>query len=107
MPYIKPEDRVDLNKPIDQLAENIESAGDFNYSITRLLAQIMKKKGLRYSNLNEFIGALECVKLEFYRLMAVDYEENKKDVNGPVFNLNMGHVENSDEVFWDIEINDD
>jgi len=40
---------------------------------------------LKYSNLNELIGVLECAKLELYRRVAAPYEDEKALINGDVF----------------------
>ncbi len=39
----------------------------------------------RYATIVEAIGALECAKLELYRRLAADYEDQKCKQNGDVF----------------------
>jgi len=46
---------------------------------------MIEKKGLSYSNVNEIIGALECIKLELYRRVAAPYEDLKIEENGDVY----------------------
>jgi hypothetical protein len=41
--------------------------------------------GLSYQTINDIVGALEGAKLEFYRRVAVPYEDKKIIENGDVF----------------------
>lgn len=56
--------------------------GDINYSISRLCSQIMGDPS--YSKIAMITGVLENVKQEYYRRIAVPYEENKKAQNGDI-----------------------
>lgn len=81
MPY------VDKNKRINICKEptKIDHPGDLNYYITHILMHYMKNKGgLNYTNINEIIGVLECVKNEFYSVVARPYEDVKKKENGDI-----------------------
>lgn len=40
---------------------------------------------LNYQMINDVMGALESAKLEFYRRIAVPYEETKRKDNGDVY----------------------
>lgn len=88
MPYIKQEERAPLNealKPIMAwIADYGLTEGQLNYVITRLCLAVKKKEGLSYKVLNAIIGVLECAKLEFYRRLAVPYENTKLALNGDV-----------------------
>lgn len=84
MPYIKPEDRSKFDSPANELGNLAECAGDLNYLVSVITHTYLKKKGIRYSNVNEVIGALECCKLELYRAIASPYEDIKVSENGPV-----------------------
>ena len=84
MPYIKPDNRHVFESHILNLAADAENAGDLNYIITKMLHLYLKKKGLRYANCNEVIGALECCKLELYRKLVGPYEDEKVIENGGV-----------------------
>jgi hypothetical protein len=77
MPYIKQDARHIFESHINNLATDAENAGDLNYIITKMLHLYLKKKGLRYANCNEVIGALECCKLEMYRVLVGRYEDDK------------------------------
>lgn len=81
MPYIKQDRRDAIRagaKPLD--------AGELNFAISALVDAYLKDKGpIRYANLNEVVGALDCAKLELYRRVAVPYEDQKIDENGDVY----------------------
>lgn len=80
MPYISQEARKRLDdggKP--------ENAGELNYAFTRLADDYLVQKGLRYANVNEVIGALECAKLELYRRVAAPYEDVKMKETGDLY----------------------
>lgn len=86
MPYITPERREFLeNATEEEIAEQILTSGDINYLITTLIDEWISDKGLNYSNINEAVGVLECIKLELYRRVAALYEDNKKEQNGDVY----------------------
>ena len=93
MPYIEKKDRLTLDYSIESLAIRIstydEIAGRFNYSISRMIDIILGQRGLNYANVNEIVGALECIKLELYRRIASPYEDKKIEENGDVFNENV------------------
>ena len=81
MPYIDRESR-------ERLAKGGEpgTAGELNYAITRIVDDyLVRAGGLRYSRLNEAIGALECAKLELYRRLAAPYEDRKIAESGDVY----------------------
>jgi hypothetical protein len=83
MPYIKQdarekfEDYGSINMP--------KNAGELNYMITQLLIEYMKNKPLNYQTINDIIGAIEGAKQEFYRRVAVPYEDDKIRENGDVY----------------------
>jgi len=76
MPYIKQEDR----KP-----QSATNPGMLNYQITGLVSGYMNEKGLSYQTINDVLGALEGAKQEFYRRIAVPYENEKLSTNGDVY----------------------
>ena len=80
MPYIKLDDRNSLSQ-----GKPIETSGELNYSLTALIDSYVILKGLSYSTINDVIGALEGAKLEFYRRIAVPYEEIKLKENGEAY----------------------
>ena len=76
MPYIKQEDRSEYLSP--------STAGELNYCITKLLVSYWIEKG-NYQGINDILGALEGAKMEFYRRVAVPYEDKKIFENGDVY----------------------
>jgi len=80
MPYIKEGRREDLEAGL-----SMSVPGELNYKITLLLNQYMNVKGLNYQTINDILGALEGAKHEFYRRVAVPYENKKIDENGDVY----------------------
>jgi len=91
MPYIKQEKRDILDPTIDELhrllvnlrldneSDNME--GNINYIFTKLLK---KCYGDSYKEINDAMGILNSVTHEFYREVAVPYENQKKFENGSV-----------------------
>ena len=89
MPYIIEPRREVLDPKIDELVAQLKAMnaqdGDYNYTITRILASGLDVgKNPKYSKINKIIGVLECIKLELYRRIANRYEEDKKITNGDV-----------------------
>lgn len=104
MPYIRETNRDILNDHIENLATKImelsqkseygESSyslnnaelcgllGDINYSISRLCSKIMGDP--TYSKIAMITGVLENVKQEYYRRVAIPFEENKMAQNGDI-----------------------
>lgn len=91
MPYIDEKKKKSLEcyaaqiSNIIEIGENCASPGELNYSIIQICKGYINKKGLNYWAINDIIGALECVKQEFYRRVAVEYEKIKIEQNGDVF----------------------
>lgn len=83
MPYIPQKLREDLDNGAPPL-----SAGELNYAITKLCVEyaFATIRPSNYSTFNEVIGVLECAKQEFYRRIVVLYEDEKKELNGDVYN---------------------
>ena len=95
MPYIAQEKRDQIDPVLDALhrllvdletdddQNNME--GNINYAITRLLMMVYgDHETTRYSQINDAMGVLECIKQEFYRIVAAPYENQKIFDNGPV-----------------------
>lgn len=81
MPYITLDARTRLDK-----GAKPETPGELNYAITRLVDEyLIQKGGIRYTHVNEVIGALECAKLELYRRVAAPYEDQKLSETGDVY----------------------
>jgi hypothetical protein len=92
MPYIPPEDRDAYDEVIQTLVEDFFHAGSdwkghMNYVVSSIIAGLIDSwDGPRYSQINDLIGVLECIKLELYRRIAAPYEDIKAEENGDVYN---------------------
>ena len=86
MPYITPTKRMSIDRGDCAL----ETAGELNYVITRLLDLWIADHGLTYDRINTCIGVLECAKLELYRKIAAAYEDKKCAENGEVYGSSAG-----------------
>ena len=82
MPYIKQEERNGL-----ECVKDIKTPGQLNFYITEALNAYMQSRGLTYKAINDVLGALEGAKLEFYRRVAVPYENTKMVINGDVYDI--------------------
>ena len=91
MPYIDERDREMFTpEPMPWTGP-----GQLNFAITKMAEDYLATTGWvdpqsgkfdpRYTDLNEVIGVLECVKQEFYRRVVVPYEDRKMAENGDVY----------------------
>tara|TARA_Y100001951_G_C11207405_1_gene220877 strand:+ start:364 stop:699 length:336 start_codon:yes stop_codon:yes gene_type:complete len=101
MPYISKNRRNDLDFHVADLVSELHTKGtgygakkpgELNYVITKLiLGYLYQKKNQeivhspRYTDMNEVMGVLECVRTEFYRKEVAPYEDEKAELNGDVF----------------------
>lgn len=84
MPYVK----KDLRDKIisDSRLECKEfSTGALNFTLSANINFYLMAHGLSYQTINDVIGALEGAKMEFYRRVAVPYEQKKLKENGDVY----------------------
>lgn len=82
MPYIDEADREALT-PISK--RSARSAGELNFQFTQVALDYYEYNGPSYDAINDIVGALEGAKQEFYRRVAVPYEERKRAINGDVY----------------------
>lgn len=92
MPYIIEVKRKYYSKLMEELIKDIKhrmiyyrerDVGVLNYIITKLLMATFPES---YSDYNELIGVLECVKQELYRRKIAKYEDEKIKENGDIYN---------------------
>lgn len=81
MPYI---DQV-VRAILDSRCRTPNTVGELNYCITQLVKQYQALKGLRYQTINDVLGALEGAKQEYYRRVAIPYENAKMAEYGDVY----------------------
>lgn len=89
MPYILQDRRDDFTELMDTFRRltNEDSAfepGDLNYIFTKFIHIVIAAREKNYAFLNALIGVLECCKLELYRGVIADYENQKIKENGGV-----------------------
>lgn len=87
MPYIEKIMRKPLDKHINELKLN--SAGQLNYVITKIIHRYLESGKINYTKLNEAIGVLECAKQELYRMVVAPYENEKLEHHGSVSDLDL------------------
>ena len=80
MPYINAERR----EPLIQ-SRDAENPGELNFLLTREIKTYLARKGLSYGTINDVLGALAGAGQEFYRRVAVPYEDQKIRENGDVY----------------------
>jgi hypothetical protein len=85
MPYISKYDRPE----IDSGKKDPQTAGELNYKLTTIIIDYLEQYGVSYKAINDVLGALEGAKLEFYRRVAVPYEDAKIAVNTDVYPLSI------------------
>lgn len=83
MPYIKQKRRDVLMSC--RVGTGPVNPGELNYMLTSLVYQYWNCNGPSYYAINDIIGALEGAKMEFYRRVAVPYEDTKIKENGDVY----------------------
>lgn len=86
MPYILRGRRERYNQLLADLTAEFmrggSEPGELNYIISSLIRRAYPD--LNYKKINEIIGVLECAKLEYYRMLAAPYENEKRIINGDV-----------------------
>lgn len=85
MPYIKQEDRPQIDEIVNRLEGVNLDDGKLNYTLTKSVLVYLKQKGVRYATYNDIVGALECCKLELYIRKIRPYEDTKITENGDVY----------------------
>ena len=82
MPYIKKADRY-VGRGLEEYVAR--TPGELNFLLTKIVKAYMDQRGLSYGTINDIVGALEGAKLEFYRRVAIPYENTKITQNGDVY----------------------
>ena len=92
-PYIEQDAREPIDIVLDQLESPIvNTIGDVNYILSSICkrwidGRLWGEAGLvpSYQDINEVVGVLECVKQEFYDMVARPYEDQKRVERGDVY----------------------
>ena len=81
MPYITEGEKQKLDAD-----EAPQTVGQLTYVVTRACNRFARDQGkLRYITIALVMGALFCAAMEFYRRVAVPYENGKLAENGDVY----------------------
>ncbi len=84
MPYIKKELRPKYDKILDQMSY-IESKGELEYCIYKLMVDYMHEREFNYDNLHETVYAVVHAAHEFERNKLDAREDHAKEKNGDIF----------------------
>ena len=97
MPYVQSEHRSELDPSIGELANKIVAiakampeetafAGLLNYACTSLAMRVLETRfgGVRYGTIATVTGVFKNIADEFYRRVAVPYEDRQIAKNGDV-----------------------
>lgn len=92
MPYITQDRRTEFEVYFPHKL----TCGDLNYMITKLCCGYMEQHGLSYQTINDILGALDGASKEFYRRIAIPYENTKITANGDVYPVG------TTDAMWDV-----
>lgn len=81
MPYIKPGKRPKFEKLLESMKELVTEEGDLNYVLFAFCKRYIPQHYYAFKN---FVGELECCKMEVYRQLVAPYEDEKQQSNGDV-----------------------
>jgi hypothetical protein len=82
MPYIKPENRKDMDEIVELMAKKpVKVDGDLNYILYKFCKYHVKPS---YNNFKNFCGELEECAAEIRRRILSEYENGKIKENGDV-----------------------
>lgn len=84
MPYIKKEDRPHIDHAIGYLLPLIQSKGDLNYTICEIVGQLILNTKISYTQISEWIDAVDGAENELRRRLLDPYEVRKMIENGDV-----------------------
>lgn len=84
MPYIEKLKRDSFKNDIGSLAEKIQNKGDLNYVICELVGQLILKTRIGYTQISEWIDAVNGAERELTRRILDPYEDIKKNDNEDV-----------------------
>ena len=84
MPYIKVENRRIFDESINVLSNFITHKGDLNYIICELVGQLILSTKISYTQMSEWIDAVDGAENELRRRLLDPYENIKIKENGDV-----------------------
>ncbi len=84
MPYIKDENKRIFDESINRLSNIIIHKGDLNYMICELVGQLILNTKISYTQISEWIDAVDGAENELRRRLLDPYENMKAKDNGDV-----------------------
>ena len=91
MPYITPQDRVQIDEQISHVTP--QDGGELQYMIATLIQNYYENacnERPRYADMEMMMGALNGASLEHYRCVVAPYEDYKLEQNGRVYDVKRG-----------------
>jgi hypothetical protein len=83
MPYIKREERKQYDHILDQMPD-IQTKGDLEYCVFKLMVRFMKTRAFRYSTLHEVVYAIMHCADEYRRRFLDKREDEAQLENGDI-----------------------
>jgi hypothetical protein len=83
MPYIDPRFRNQYDEILNRMP-NIDSKGDLEYCIFKLMKRFMANREFRYSNLHEVVYAVTHCADEYRRRYLDKREDEARETNGDI-----------------------
>ncbi len=84
MPYIKDENKRIFDESINVLSNIVIHKGDLNYVICELVGQLILNTKISYTQISEWIDAVDGAENELRRRLLYPYENIKVIENGDV-----------------------
>lgn len=84
MPYIKNMFRENIDRIVRTATIWISANGSLNYFLVKLMLARRKVEGNNYHFYKNWIGEIECHKMEVYRKYVAPYEKLKEKENGSI-----------------------
>jgi hypothetical protein len=82
MPYISKENRAHIDHCIEDLLPFITSKGELNYTICEIVGRLIISTKISYTNISEWIDAVDGAENELRRRLLDPYEDKKIQENG-------------------------
>jgi len=84
MPYVSQERRDVYDKVLNKIPD-IETKGDLEYCVFKLMKRFMKTREFRYSTLHEVVYAVMHCADEYRRRFLDKREDEARETNGDIF----------------------
>lgn len=85
MPHIQEAQKPQIDIRVETLSRYVETKGQLNYAISKLLEAYVLRKGVNYDTLDEARAQAHGAAVEFERLILGPYEDKKIEENGNAY----------------------